>query len=459
MLTTLIVACAMASDPIALHPRNPHYFLFRGKPTILITSGEHYGAVLNLDFDFVPYLDTLAHHGFNQTRTFSGTYREVPGAFRIENNTLAPKPNRYLAPWKRTDEANGNTPERFDLDSFDPAYFERLRRFVEEAGKRGIVVEYVLFCPLYEQNLWDVNPMNARNNINAVGECPREEVYTLKHPKLLERQLAFVRKVVGELRQYDNLYYEICNEPYFGGVTLEWQERVADAVSGAEEEFAHEHMIAQNIANEKSKVERPVHPAVSVLNFHYAEPEAALENQSLALAVGDDETGFDGIADRPYRTEAWLFLLSGGSLFSHLDYSFTPDHEDGTAKIKEPTPGGGGAALRDQLAILKRFLEDFNFLEMTTAQMTPGGENKSGVRMAVLAEPGAQYAVYLDRSAGRGIVKFDMPPGTYKGEWLDPRTGRVLRAVVIDHPGGAAAFVAPEYKEDIALRLKAAAKP
>ena len=33
--------------PIRLHPDNPHYFLWRGKPTVLITSGEHYGAVMN----------------------------------------------------------------------------------------------------------------------------------------------------------------------------------------------------------------------------------------------------------------------------------------------------------------------------------------------------------------------------------------------------------------------------
>ena len=32
-----------AGGPIRLHPENPHYFLFRGRPTVLITSGEHYG--------------------------------------------------------------------------------------------------------------------------------------------------------------------------------------------------------------------------------------------------------------------------------------------------------------------------------------------------------------------------------------------------------------------------------
>src|SRR5262245_40429924 len=46
-------------EPLKLHPANPHYFLFRGKPTVLITSGEHYGAVLNSDFDYKVYLDTL----------------------------------------------------------------------------------------------------------------------------------------------------------------------------------------------------------------------------------------------------------------------------------------------------------------------------------------------------------------------------------------------------------------
>src|SRR5262245_24705926 len=78
--------------PLALHPDNPRYFLFRGKPAVLITSGEHYGAVLNRDFDYIPYLKELRAQGFNLTRAFAGTYREVPGSFGIAGNTLAPAP-------------------------------------------------------------------------------------------------------------------------------------------------------------------------------------------------------------------------------------------------------------------------------------------------------------------------------------------------------------------------------
>jgi len=44
---------------------------------VLITSGEHYGAVLNRDFDYVRYPDTLPADHLNLTRTFSVSYRRA----------------------------------------------------------------------------------------------------------------------------------------------------------------------------------------------------------------------------------------------------------------------------------------------------------------------------------------------------------------------------------------------
>src|SRR5687768_14898538 len=80
---------AAGHRPLALHPANPHYFLFRGKPAVLVTSAEHYGAVLNRDFDHVKYLDELHAHGLNLTRTFTGVYAEDAKSFGISRNTLA----------------------------------------------------------------------------------------------------------------------------------------------------------------------------------------------------------------------------------------------------------------------------------------------------------------------------------------------------------------------------------
>src|SRR5271170_1054049 len=142
---------AAKSQPIRLHPANPHYFLFRGKTIALITSGEHYGAVLNRDFDYHRYLATLEADGLNYTRLFTGSYVEVPAkSFGILHNDLAPEPGRFLAPWVRSDTpgyAGGGN--KFDLEKWDADFFSRYRDFLSEAAKRGIVVEVTLFSAHY----------------------------------------------------------------------------------------------------------------------------------------------------------------------------------------------------------------------------------------------------------------------------------------------------------------------
>ncbi|OHB73377.1 MAG: hypothetical protein A2Z25_00245, partial [Planctomycetes bacterium RBG_16_55_9] len=347
------------TKPIQLHPDNPHYFLWRGKPTILITSGEHYGAVLNLAFDYKKYLQTLETLGFNLTRTFSGAYLERFGDFNIQNNTLAPARNQLICPWLRSNEpgyVNGGN--KFDLTGWDPDYFKRLRDFVGQAGKCGVVVELVLFCPFYEESMWKLSPMNAANNINGIGKMKRTEVYTLQHPDLLAVQDAMVVNIVKELKEFDNLYYEICNEPYFGGVTLEWQAHIAQTIAKAEADFDVKHLIAQNFANKYQKISDP-NPLVSIFNFHYAKPpDTVTDNYGLNKVIADDETGFSGSEPKAYRIEGWDFIIAGGAVYDNLDFSFTVDHEDGTADIN--APGGGGPALHRQLRILSDFINSFD---------------------------------------------------------------------------------------------------
>src|SRR5215203_5842274 len=126
-----MVPSVAAAQPIRLHPANPHYFLFRGRAAVLVTSGEHYGAVLNPDFDQRTYLQTLSRDGLNFTRIFTGSYFEPHGAFGIRHNTMAPDGARALTPWARSGTpgyAGGGN--KFDLTQWDTTYFRRLRDFV-----------------------------------------------------------------------------------------------------------------------------------------------------------------------------------------------------------------------------------------------------------------------------------------------------------------------------------------
>src|SRR4051794_12990408 len=222
----LLSAITLAAEPLRLLPDNPHYFLFQGKPAVLISSGEHYGAVLNRSFDYRKYLDTLAADNLNLTRTFTGMYREVPGeSFGIARNTLAPEEADFVQPFLRTGQ------QRYDLSQWNDEYFQRWRDFLSYAGQRGIVVEVTLFTTYYNDKHWSMSPLNAANNAQGIGKVKSDEVLTLKDPALVEAQERFVRKLVTELKDFDNLYYEICNEPYFHGVTEEWQRRISRAIA------------------------------------------------------------------------------------------------------------------------------------------------------------------------------------------------------------------------------------
>jgi hypothetical protein len=46
-------------------------------------------------------------------------------------------------------------------------------------------------------------------------------------------------------------------------------------------------------------------------------------NYGLGRPISYDESGFLGVQDASYRRHAWNFLVSGGSVFDGLDYSFS----------------------------------------------------------------------------------------------------------------------------------------
>jgi hypothetical protein len=439
--------------PISLHPKNPHYFLYEEKPAILITSGEHYGAVLNLDFDYVTYLDELSKNGLNLTRTFTGAYVEPEGAFRIEQNTMAPLPERFICPWARSETpgyANGGN--KFDLDKWDDEYFKRLKNFLTEAEKRKIIVELALFCPFYEDIQWNLSPMNKINNVNGGGPTDRMQVYTLdKSNGLLDVQEKLVRKIVRELKDYSNLIYEICNEPYFGGVTMEWQHHIASLIREEEKGFSSPHLISQNVANERLKIENP-HADISVFNFHYAYPPITIaENFHLNKVLGNNETGFRGTADSTYRKEGWGFILAGGALYNNLDYSFTAANENGTFIYPDTQPGGGSTLLRTQLGHLKNFMSGFEYIQMTPDSGVISRQFPLYKKSQVLAERGRQYAAYI---FGKGPFTMDLavPAGIYALEFMDPLTGKYENKQKVTSQG-MISITTPAYQEDVAIKL------
>src|SRR5205085_1389642 len=186
-------------------------------------------------------------------------------------------------------------------------------------------------------------------------------------------------------------------------------------------------------------------PAVSIFNFHYSNPPDSVGlNADLKRVIAFDETGFRGTTDSPYRTEAWEFMLAGGAVYDNLDYSFSVAHPDGMAHFTK-SPGGGGPTLRRQLQILKQFIESFDFVRMTP-DASIIRSSPTGATAWALAEPGKAYAVYL-KDGGQGTLTLAIPPGCYRTEWLNPRSGEIDKNEVLAHDGDSLTLEIPACDE------------
>ncbi len=193
------------------------------------------------------------------------------------------------------------------------------------------------------------------------------------------------------------------------------------------------------------------HPAVSVFNFHYANTDAVSANFALNKVIGDNETGFKGTGDTPYRQEAWDFILAGGGLFNHLDYSFAAGFENGTFAYPSTQPGGGNAGFRRQMKVLSDFIHRFEFVRMHPDDSVVRSTAPAGVTAHALVSDTAM-AIFVKGGGSGTTLSVQLPPGSWTAEWIDTVTGATVRRV--DAVGdGLRVVEAPPFGTDIALRL------
>ncbi len=439
---------AQTAGTFQLHPKNQHYFQYQNKPILLIGSGEHYGSVVNLDFDYKKYLQATATDGMNTTRLFMGAYIEKLGDFGIQKNTLAPAEGRLLLPWKRsTTPGYALGGAKFDLTQWDAAYFTRLTDFMTQARQHGVIVEVNLFSAHYADG-WKYSALNPKNNVNQTDSIKSALVNTLQNGNLLRYQEQYVRKLVRELNGFGNLYFEIQNEPWaeqtdivfnrneYGPETdwrstlqvvsqrsNDWQRQVARWIKDEESKLPQKHLISQDISNFHYPI-ADADPNVSVFTFHYALPEAVAENYHLNRVIGFNETGFAGRADSTYRRQAWRFLMAGGGLFNQLDYAYSVGAETGQ-DTSYKAPGGGSPALRAQFKTMKTFFDRLNFVSLrpdhSVVTAAPGAMTQA------LSDGKTTWVIYYEPMATKAHdLLITLPKGTYRAEWTNAVTGQVI---------------------------------
>ena len=485
---------ASSDPPITLHPQNPKYFLFRGRPLVLIAASEHYGSVVNRRFDFHKYLEEAADKKQTMTRTFL-LYRELQ-APRNPYSPVKPESPDFITPWPRTGPGKAMDGELiYDLDQWNPEYFDRLHAFLSATSKLGIVVELTVFSNTYADNIWALNPLRAENNKQKAGKAAWQEYISLRNPELFARQEAYARKVIEETSQYDHVYYEICNEPG-GGLPGHatapevdaWQQRMAGVLR---QELAtrnrHHLLFGQSAFTYAPHFDQSfdesfsgamldavnVHPLPN-LTYHnrtyqlgnFMSKELQLEQFRdffLATAsaqkpcISDEDNCASMYCDDAgwtiHRKRAWMAVLCGAH-YDYIDFSIIVGSEAGTPESRKK--------IRTWMKHLSEFIESFDFLH---AQQAPNWiESKPAPLVAAtLALPGLDYAAYLadgreltDPSAGEpvsGPVSVVLPEGKFQASFYSPVAG-MYSPIFLVEGGRRVTIDFPPFREDIVLRVQ-----
>jgi hypothetical protein len=147
------IACAAASprqaeaakaDRIRPWPENPWYWQYHGRPVLLLGGSKDDNPFQLPDLE--EHLRALAEAGGNYLR-----------------NTMSDRPDRGFEVYACRKLPDG----RYDLDQWNPEYWERFSRLLHTTRELGIIVQIEVWDRFdYSRDNWEKHPFNPKNNVN-----------------------------------------------------------------------------------------------------------------------------------------------------------------------------------------------------------------------------------------------------------------------------------------------------
>ncbi len=188
----------------------------------LLKGYSDYQVLTDHSLAYASYLNTLASYGINFQRYWITGYNRAVGLNEAMPFAL--------------------TGTKYDLESFEPSWFNHARSILQLANSHGMVAALGLFdhWAMYDCNRFVQTPWYGGNNINGVlpqcyaaGAFP--DFYEIFNPDSSLNQLGLIQKryvqhVVAELAGQTTIVWEIMNEPRDGNsgyAVARWHNAVA----------------------------------------------------------------------------------------------------------------------------------------------------------------------------------------------------------------------------------------
>lgn len=413
----------LAPGPLRVSRSNPRY-LEDGSGNTILLAGAHTWYIWQdagttdppPAFDYNAFLDRTVCLGYN---FFRGWVWEQGWKTAQDTRTWWIAPTIYSRPGPGT--ALDGKP-RYNLNSFNQDYFDRLRARVVQAGERGVYVSVQLFQGWSLEskgnagNPWPGHPFNANNNVNGINGDPNnnghgQQVTTLSIPAITALQEAYIRKVVDTVNDLDNIIYEICNEATGSAATANWTNHLIDYVHDYEATKPKQHLVwytvdypsGNNSLLFSSKAE-VISPAPWDENNNYQDNPPAAEGSKVIVNDTDHLYGIGG--DSNWAWKSFSRGLNPLFMDTYSSYDEWNDTDPATWNNLRMNLGAILASAR----------------RMDLAHMTPQNNLASSGYCLAKTGTGAEYLVYVPEG-GTVTVDLTATSSSLQFEWFNPSDG------------------------------------
>lgn len=441
----LPITGATVGGVLTVSSANGRYFANAAGPLLL--AGFHTWASIQdswpttpitaLDFD--AYLAALVAYGANFTKAW---FLESARDWEDSAQWFAPHP------WARTGPGNAaDGLPKFDLATFNQAYFDRLRERVIRLGNAGIYVDVMLFQGWSiarpnggtAGNPWAYHPFNAANNINGInGDTNSDgsgyETRATSFTAVYNLQKAYVAKVLDTLNDLDNVLYEIANEE--ATASLPWQQALVDYIKSYEAGKPKQHPVGITVPYPGGS--NSALYAISTIDWLSPNGDYTPDAASAAKVSLFDTDHITGLTAE-YK---WVHrALCQGHNLAYMDEWAGETYANDTRNV---------AAYQRIRANLGRALAYASRFDLGLA--TPQGSLSSTGYCLVQTTGAARLLAYQDNS-GAFTVNLAGLPGTFALEWLRTAATTPTTQSGGTVQGGATRTLTPPWAGEDALAL------
>ncbi|MHC4445723.1 MAG: PKD domain-containing protein [Planctomycetota bacterium] len=324
---------------------------------------------------------------------------------------------------------------KFDLSSWNAAHFTYWRNVVEDAGNKGLVVQ---FCILesWHINKWDhgggwglkYDFYIGQNNINGLDVGTEANWHSTTHA-VYDYQKAIVRKVVDELGDLPNIIWEVCNEPkpYY----YSWAMPLGDYLKSYE-------LSSRGYNHVCMPVDLPDHQYCpgnqNVSDIPLLHTDLVARFSSNEVLIADNDTGTHYLNKHNRRKRAWAAFSAG----AHNDYFQLSMGELSTLNSADIAEG------MQYMGYVHQFISAFS---VNLGGMVPSdGLVSNGW---CYARSGDEYIIYLISGGSTTVSNL---PASYDAYWFNPRT-----AVITD--AGTGPTFTPPFGDDASLHIVQSGRP